>query len=310
MRMSEFGGITKGLRASLSARGFHPSRLRGQNFLLDENILRAIVRDAEVAPGDRVLEVGCGPGTLTACLLDAGAEVLSVEIEPRLLAIARERIDPRAPWRAIAGDVLATKSRLAPELEVELDAWGRFDLVANLPYAITTPLLVLLAGRATPPRRMTALVQLEAAERLCAEPGSKAFGAATVRLGARYRARVVREVGRQVFWPRPQVDSAVVRLDLREEAPAADVARALEDLVAAAFAMRRKRFLRTVSDLAPAPVFAALAAERGWSDGLRPEQLALGDWLAAARRLAAYRVSAILPTGSSEPRTDPNHGLP
>ncbi|MBK9383523.1 MAG: ribosomal RNA small subunit methyltransferase A [Planctomycetes bacterium] len=287
--MNEFRGVTKGLRALLAARGFHPSRLRGQNFLLDENILRAIVRDAAVAPGDRVLEVGCGPGTLTQCLLDAGAEVLSVEIEPRLLELARERIDPSARWRCIEGDVLASKSRLLPQLEEELDAWGSYDLVANLPYAITTPLLVLLAARARSPRRMTVLVQLEAAERLCAEPGSKIFGAATVRLGARYATRMMREVPRQVFWPRPQVDSAVVRLDQRVGGLDAAEARALEELVTVAFAMRRKRFLRTVEELAPAAFWSALAAERGWPDGVRPEQLALEDWLSAARRLAALR---------------------
>ncbi len=287
--MSEFHGVTKGLRAALTERGFHPSRLRGQNFLLDENILRAIVRDAGVAPGDRVLEVGCGPGTLTQCLLDAGAEVLSVEIEPRLLALARERIDAAAPWRWIEGDVLASKSRLLPELEAALDAWGTYDLVANLPYAITTPLLVLLATRAQPPRRMTVLVQLEAAERLCAEPGCKEFGAATVRLGARYAPRMTRTVPRQVFWPRPQVDSAVVRLDPRDGHLAPPEAQALEELVTKAFAMRRKRFVRTVEELASASFWSALAAERGWPEGLRPEQLALEDWLCAARRLAALR---------------------
>jgi 16S rRNA (adenine1518-N6/adenine1519-N6)-dimethyltransferase len=287
--MSGSTGITKGLRAALIAHGFEPSRLRGQNFLLDENILRAIVRDAEVAPGDRVLEVGCGPGTLTSCLLDAGAEVLSVEIEPRLLALARERIGAAERWRALECDVLAAKSRLAPELEAELDAWSSFDLVANLPYAITTPLLVLLASRAHPPRRMTVLVQLEAAERLCAEPGTKAFGAATVRLGVRYTARITRAVPRGVFWPRPQVESAVVRLERRATVLEPAVSCALEDLVATAFAMRRKRFLRTVEALAPAAFWSALAAERGWLDGVRPEQVVLAEWLEAARRLAALR---------------------
>lgn len=281
------GRVVRGLRARLEHAGIRPSRFRGQNFLLDENLLRAITRDAEVAPGDRVLEVGCGPGTLTAFLLAAGAEVLSVEIETRLLALARESLGADPHWQALEGDVLAGKHELAPALLERLSAWGSYDLVANLPYAITTPLLLLLAACPVPPRRMTVLVQKEAADRLCAGPGTKAYGAATVRLGLRYRGRITRPVPSQVFWPRPQVDSAVARFDRRPDELEPAVAEWVARLVERGFASRRKQLLGQLAALVPPARLAAEAATRGWRPELRAEELAPEEWVDLARALAS-----------------------
>lgn len=258
-------------RAALEARGFRPSRRLGQNFLLDENMARAIVRDAQVEVGAFVLEVGAGCGFLSLHLLDAGADLVAVEIDARLLAIARDLLAPHGAARFLACDALAGKHALAPEIEAALPLDRPWHLVGNLPYSISGPLLAVLAGHPRPPQTMTVLVQKEVAERIAGKPGTPAWGPLSIRLQLRYRPRILRTVPAGLFWPRPSVESALVRL---ERAPAAGDAQELarvDRLVGELFSSRRQSLGRVLTRLAGTREQALLALG---SLGLEPERRA------------------------------------
>jgi 16S rRNA (adenine1518-N6/adenine1519-N6)-dimethyltransferase len=266
-------------KARLSAAGFRPSRRLGQNFLLDDNLARALVRDAGVQPGDHVLEVGPGLGFLTGPLLDAGAEVLAVEIDGRLYELLLESLGGSSRLRVVHADALARKHQLAPEVQALLPASGPWRLVANLPYSVSAPLLVVLSELENPPTSMSVLVQLEVAERVCAAAGSGDWGPLSARLQAAYEVRLGREVGPGMFWPRPKVESAVAHLSLRPEA-ASEEGRArrreLSELVAGLFQRRRQALGRVLGDLAGDREGAlALLSELGIEPGIRAETLAL-----------------------------------
>jgi 16S rRNA (adenine1518-N6/adenine1519-N6)-dimethyltransferase len=266
-------------KARLSAAGFRPSRRLGQNFLLDDNLARALVRDAGVQPGDFVLEVGPGLGFLTGPLLDAGAEVLAVEIDGRLHELLLESLGGSPRLRVVHADALARKHQLAPEVEELLPKSGPWRLVANLPYSVSAPLLVVLSELANPPCSMSVLVQLEVAERVCAAAGSSDWGPLSARLQAAYEVRLGREVGPGMFWPRPKVESAVAHLELRPEAASAEGRarrRELSELVAGLFQRRRQALGRVLGDLAGDRSGALeLLAALGVEPGVRAETLAL-----------------------------------
>jgi len=274
------------LRARLAARGFRPSRRLGQSFLIDDNMARAIARDADLEPGARVLEVGAGLGVLTLSLLEAGADVLAVEIDPRLCELARERLGERPRLRWILADALSGKHRLAPEVERELPRQEPWHLVSNLPYSISAPLLAILTDREHPPRTMTALVQLEVAERVVAAPGGAAWGPLSVRLQAAYRASLGRRLAPALFWPRPAVESALVRLELSPEAePLAD-RRRLGDLAGRLFQHRRQTLARALGDLLADRALALdLLAAGGIDPRSRAEVLTLDQLRTLVRRL-------------------------
>lgn len=271
----------RALRAELEAAGVRPTKTLGQNFLFDPNLAAALVGDAGVGPGDRVLEVGPGCGFLTLPLVELGVELLCVEIDPRLLELTRGRVGETEHVRFLLADVLAGKRTLAPEVEDALWDTGSWHLVANLPYAISGPLLALLAARANPPESMTVLVQNEVAERLAASPGEKAWGALTARLRLRYRARLGREVGAQLFWPRPRVRSRVVSLVRRSdaEAPDAHTLARFDRLVEGLFQRRRKTLLTGLGAMledreAAAEALAAAGIDpRGRPEGQTAEAL-------------------------------------
>ena len=280
-------------RAELERIGFHPSRGLGQNFLLDENLVRAIVQDAGVAPGELVLEVGTGCGFLTLHLAELGVELVTVEVDRRLAGVAEKLLGRRPNVRAIRADVLASKHRLEPEVEAALPGPGPparpWHLVANLPYAIASPLLVVLARRANPPQSATVLVQLEVAERLTAEPGTAAWGPLGLRLAVTHRARLVRKVPAALFWPRPRVESAVVRLVLLPERPAADELARLDRLVDLLF-QRRRKSLRAVlaGELGGAGAATELLARLGLDPLRRAETLPLATLAALAEALREH----------------------
>ena len=271
----------KAFQAALADAGFRPSKARGQNFLLDANLVRAIARDAQVEPSELVLEVGPGCGFLTRELAELGARVLAVEIDPLLARIAQRHLARFPNVTLVVADVLAGKHGLAPAVTERLPDREPWSLAANLPYAVAGPLLVVLSRLAHPPRAMTVLVQLEVAERLAAAPGGHAWGALTARLARLYRARLVRHVRPELFWPRPRVESALVRLE--ELAPPgqrpgpAELAR-YDRLVEVLFQGRRKSLRRLLGDaLGGAGPAAAVLGAAGIEGSRRPEGLSVAE---------------------------------
>jgi 16S rRNA (adenine1518-N6/adenine1519-N6)-dimethyltransferase len=207
--------------------GFSIDARRGQNFLVDLNLLDLLARSAEIRPGDVVLEVGTGTGALTERLAAAAARVVTAEIDPRLAQLARDRLVDRENVTLVEGDVLAGKHRFAPAVLEAIDTalaaapGGRFLLVANLPYCVATPVISNLLALPRPFAAAVVTVQREMAERMTAAAGDSSYNALSVWVGAQCRGEIVRVLPPSVFWPRPKVDSAIVRLDLEPERRAA-----------------------------------------------------------------------------------------
>ena len=287
------------VRGALERRGFRPSRRFGQNFLLDENMVRAIVRDAALEPDDRVLEVGPGCGFLTLHLARAVREVTAVEIDPRLLEIARELCAMCANVRWILSDVLAGKHALAPVVAAELPRSGTWKLVANLPYSVSAPLLVVLAGLEHPPATMTVLVQKEVADRITARPGTPDWGPLSIRLQLDHAARVVRSVPPALFWPRPEVDSTVVELSRRPVDLAPATRAELDRLVTRLFQRRRQALGRVLSEDLGRDRAESVLAELGLAREARAEALGLDLLVALAR--AVERRHGVVDRGPRPP---------
>jgi 16S rRNA (adenine1518-N6/adenine1519-N6)-dimethyltransferase len=269
------------LRARLEAEGFRPSRSLGQNFLRDVSMARAIARDSLVTAGDFVLEVGPGCCMLSLQLLERGANLLAVEIDARLARVARERLASpvRGSAEVLECDVLAGKHALAPSVLARLPRAGPWHVVANLPYSAGTPFLVLCSRLPNPPSSATVLLQRELVERLCAQPGGKAWGPVGARLRLVYRIESLRRVGPELFWPRPKVDSAVARLTLANALPGPERVAAFDRLVDGLFQARRKALAGRLADLwGDRGRAAAVLAELGIDplqrvESLSPEQL-------------------------------------
>jgi len=251
------------LEASLQAAGAAPLKRHGQNFLLDHNLLAAIVRDAEVQPGDEVLEIGPGPGLLTRHLLDVGAFVRAIEIDAAMEQVASDLVEPhlreggRLRW--VHGDALAGSRRLSPALLALLP--GTLRLVANLPYGVAAPLLMALARESDAPPLQVVMIQKELAERLSAGPGGRDYGPLAVIAALTCRVQTVRKVPPGAFWPVPKVQSVVLRLERAPAWPGKEALERLEIFLGLAFRSRRKTLLNSVAegaDLRASEVQAAL----------------------------------------------------
>lgn len=208
------------LRNLFRERGIRPKNKLGQNFLVDLNLLDLIVRSAELGPQDIVLEVGCGTGGLTARLCDLARAVVGVEIDADFVTLVRESTAGRSNLTLLQADVLRNKNELNPDLIGVLrrldgessndEAAGRLKLVSNLPYVVATPVIANLLVTGLPFERLVVTVQWEIAERLTAEPGTKAYGALAVLVQSLAEVSVVRRLPPTVFWPKPKVESAIV----------------------------------------------------------------------------------------------------
>ena len=193
----------------LKAFGLRMSKKLGQNFLIDARIVQGIVDAAEVKPGDRVLEIGPGIGTLTQGLAEAGAMVTAVELDKKLPAVLAETLKGYDNVRIVPGDILKVD---IPALMGE----GPYKVAANLPYYITTPILMALLERHLPITRMVTMVQKEVAERMVAKPGSKTYGALSVAVQYYTDPEIVLDVPPRSFLPAPEVDSVVIVCKVRE----------------------------------------------------------------------------------------------
>jgi 16S rRNA (adenine1518-N6/adenine1519-N6)-dimethyltransferase len=258
------------IRALLAEHGLEASRALGQNFVADANTVRKIVRLAGVGPGDRVVEVGAGLGSLTLALLDAGAEVTAIEVDKHLAPVLRAVVEPGGATVVEADAMLLDwPALLGPE-----DPARPWAMVANLPYNIATPLVLDLLETAPAIERLVVLVQLEVGERLAAGPGTKTYGIPSVKRGWWADAAVVAKVAPSVFIPQPRVVSAVV--DLRRHPPAGTEAEraVVFDLVETGFNQRRKMLRRSLAGKVGPEVLEAA----GIRPEARAEELTLADW--------------------------------
>lgn len=271
-------GLSRRQTLDLLARhDLSPRRALGQHFVVDPNTVERVARLAEVGPGDRVLEIGAGLGSLTLALAETGASVTAMEIDRHLLPALREVVEP-------AGVTVVEADAMAADWASLLGA-GPWVLVANLPYNVATPLVADLLDDVPAVARMLVMVQREVAERLAAQPGDKAYGAVSVKVAYWATAEVVGRVPPTVFVPRPEVESALVRI-VRRPAPAVDPAvvdrQWLFQLVRTAFGQRRKMLRRSLAPLVEPQAFTAA----GIRPDARAEELGVQEWgrLAACSR--------------------------
>ncbi|HEY2167072.1 MAG TPA: 16S rRNA (adenine(1518)-N(6)/adenine(1519)-N(6))-dimethyltransferase RsmA [Jatrophihabitantaceae bacterium] len=264
--------------------GFRPRKARGQNFVHDANTIRRIVRVAELRPGERVLEVGPGLGSLTLGLLHSGHPVTAVEIDEALAGALPETVGALLPDAQL--DVVAADALTLTDLPGEVPT----ALVANLPYNVAVPVLLELLARFEEIAHGLVLVQAEVAARLAASPGSRVYGVPSVKLAWYAEAVRAGAVGRAVFWPVPNVDSALVRF-VRRPPPAVGADRASTfAVIDAAFAQRRKTLRAALAGWAgSAEAAQAVLTAAGIDPSARGETLDVTDFA----RIAAHKGARI-----------------
>lgn len=271
----------------LRGHGLRLSRSLGQNFLVDDNILAKIVQAAEPGPKDAILEVGAGIGTLTEALAASGANVVAVEVDRRLLPVLHQVIAARPNVTIMAKDAMKlTPADLTEPLVVN-------KMVANLPYNIAAPLLLDLAEIAPAITTYTVMVQKEIAQRMCARPGSKIYGAYTIKLSYYFESKILFHVGANAFIPKPRVESSVVRLVRRPSPPVEGEREQIFRLINASFSQRRKMMLTSVAEyladkLSKKAVREFLEAA-GVDPEARPERLVLADFARLASEYAGRK---------------------
>ena len=219
------------IKTILSECGFGFKKQFGQNFITDKNLLSSIVALSGVESGDTVVEIGCGAGTLTRALAEKAKRVIAFEVDKSLQPVLARTLSGLENTEVIFKDFLKV------DLKGFEEETGEYKIVANLPYYITTPLIMKIVEDATKCKTLSVMVQEEVALRLCAEAGTSDYGAITAMIAPRADCRIIKKVPRTMFFPRPNVDSAVVRLDFAEKIA---IDKSYRAVVQSAFQSRRK----------------------------------------------------------------------
>ncbi|MFF2376414.1 16S rRNA (adenine(1518)-N(6)/adenine(1519)-N(6))-dimethyltransferase RsmA [Streptomyces xiamenensis] len=270
------------IRELAAALGVRPTKQRGQNFVIDANTVRRIVRAAGVDENDVVVEIGPGLGSLTLALLRTAGHVTAVEIDDTLAAALPATVAARLPERA---DRFSLVHRDALRV-TELPGPAPTALVANLPYNVAVPVLLHMLALFPGIRHGLVMVQSEVADRLAAPPGSKVYGVPSVKAAWYADVRRAGAIGRTVFWPAPNVDSGLVALTRREPPVTTATREEVFALIDAAFAQRRKTLRSALSGWAGSPAAAeAACTAAGVSPGARGEALSVEDFA----RIAEHR---------------------
>ncbi|MFB4313068.1 16S rRNA (adenine(1518)-N(6)/adenine(1519)-N(6))-dimethyltransferase RsmA [Actinomadura sp. 21ATH] len=281
------------IRALAARLGIRPTKTLGQNFVIDANTVRRIVRTAEVGADDVVIEVGPGLGSLTLALLPEVRRVVAVEIDPALAAELPATAAARAPGFAdrlevVTADALRIDAVPGPEPTA---------LVANLPYNVAVPVVLHLLATLPSLRRALVMVQAEVAARMAAGPGGKVYGVPSVKLAWYGEARRAGDVGTRVFWPAPNVESGLVAFTRREPPPTRASREEVFAVVDAAFAQRRKTLRAALAGWAGSPA----AAERALvAAGVDPKARGEALDVAAFARIAQYRPGGVLERNEAE----------
>lgn len=274
-----------------------PTKTLGQNFVNDPGTVRKIVRNAGVQAGEQVLEIGPGLGSLTLALLEAGAQVSAVEIDPPLaqaLPITAQARFPEAKLQVFTADALTITG---PE---SIDGATPTRLVANLPYNVAVPIVLTVLEKLPSIQTVLVMVQAEVADRLAATPGNKIYGVPSAKVAWYASARRTLTIGRNVFYPVPNVDSALVKIERRPHPDTAATREQVFAVIDAAFAQRRKTLRQALAGLAGSAGAAQEALERaGVSPTARGETLDIDQFAAVAQQLNAVSAGACVPAASA-----------
>ena len=269
----------KELTVALAELGMRPGRGLGQNFLIDGNLLDAIARASAPEPGEEILEVGPGFGALTKRLLAAGARVTAIEYDHRLAEYLRRHFADEN-LRLIEADACKADYRtLFPE-------GRRFRAIANLPYSISSVFIARMLELEEPPERMFFMLQREMGERLAAVPGTKEYGSLSVRVQFDYHVRIERIVPPEVFYPPPEVDSALVEFRRHRDFSLDPVRRSkLRGIVNTAFAQRRKQLGKVLGAAYGKTEALSALTDAGIVPETRPDKLGCGDFFRLGKGL-------------------------
>lgn len=270
------------VRELASALGVRPTKQRGQNFVIDPNTVRRIVRAAGVGPGDRVLEIGPGLGSLTLALLESAGSVVAVELDEALAAALPATMRRFAPARAADVEVVHADALRVTELPGEPPT----ALVANLPYNVSVPVLLHLMALLPSLQCGLVMVQSEVANRLAAPPGSKTYGVPSAKAAWFADVRRAGSIGRNVFWPAPNVDSGLVAWTHREPPVTKATREQVFAVVDAAFAQRRKTIRSALRAVAGVDAVDAALARAGIEPSVRGEALSIVEFAAVAEGLS------------------------
>jgi len=275
------------LKDLLNRHGFHARKRFGQNFLVDRNIVNRVLDASDIRPGDAVIEIGPGAGTLTEGIAERGAKVLAIEIDRKLVPVLDEVTASHPNIEIVNADFLGLD--LPGFLEERFDG-ERVKVIGNLPYYVTSPIIARIIESREQIERSILMVQREVADRLQASPGSRDYGSMSIFVQFHAEVETVAHVSRNVFLPPPDVSSAIVRLTPRMR-PAVEVPSetAFFDVVHCAFGKRRKTLLNSLSDCPALGLskeeVARLLNEAGIDPALRAERLSLEDFATIARAL-------------------------
>lgn len=265
------------LRLFLDSLGISPKKRLSQNFLIDGNIIRKIVATSQAKPGDLILEVGPGPGSLTQALLEAGAQVAAVEMDRTLAAQLPRLASQPKQLEVFCEDIM--KFPLEEFLKGRLRQGQRAKVIANLPYHLTTPILALLGPHHTLIESLTLMVQDEVARRMTSKPGTAEYSSLTLFLAFYAQVSYGFFVSRNCFYPAPNVDSAVVMLQLHQPPLDAVTAEKFFLLTRTAFGQRRKMLRASLKPLLNPTDIAQALEQLGLNPQARPEELSLTDFL-------------------------------
>lgn len=285
----------EGTKAVLNRYPFVFQKKFGQNFLIDPHVLDKIINAAEITKEDCIIEIGPGIGSVTQALLDHAGKVISIEIDDQLIPILTEQFGECEHFQLIHKDVLKVDLHA---LIQEESPNRRIKVVANLPYYITTPIIMMLLENNLPIESITVMVQKEVADRMASAPGSKQYGAITVAMKYYCDTYLVANVPQNCFMPRPNVDSAVIKLTLHQE-PIVDInnEKQLLKIIKAAFSQRRKTLLNTLTSNGDLGLgkeeIKNILDESGIGASTRGEMLSLEDYAMLSNYIDNYRKNLI-----------------
>ncbi|WP_054740071.1 16S rRNA (adenine(1518)-N(6)/adenine(1519)-N(6))-dimethyltransferase RsmA [Cellulosilyticum ruminicola] len=281
----------EGTKALLNKYGFSFQKKFGQNFLIDPRVLDKIIDAANITKEDCVIEIGPGIGSVTQALLENAGKVISIEIDDKLIPILTQEYGHNEHFKLIHKDVLKVDLK---KLIAEESPNRPIKVVANLPYYITTPIVMTLLENDLPVESITVMVQKEVADRLASKPGSKQYGAITVSVNYFAEPYLVANVPRNCFMPRPNVDSAVIKLTVNQNPVVkANNTKQMFNIIKAAFLLRRKTLLNTLAAHANLGLdkeeLKRLLDESGIGAQTRGETLSLEDFARLSDYIDEYR---------------------